>query len=96
MARRRRFDVFSLSFLDVMSCGFGAVVLIFLIINHATEVEFENVNQDLLSEIRKLDYEVENGELNLAEIRQRIEATQKRIENYLAGALGGDKPTHTL
>src|SRR5512134_267844 len=22
--------------------------------------------------------------------------TQKRIENYLAGALGGDKPTHTL
>ena len=22
--------------------------------------------------------------------------TQKRIENYLAGALGGDKPTHTM
>ena len=22
--------------------------------------------------------------------------TQKRIENHLAGALGGDKPTHTL
>lgn len=78
---RRRFDVFSMSFLDVMSCGFGAVVLIFLIINHATEVEFETVNQDLLSAIRKLDYEVENGELNLAEIRQRVEATRKRIEN---------------
>jgi type IV pilus assembly protein PilZ len=23
-------------------------------------------------------------------------ATQKKIENYLAGALGGDKPTHTM
>jgi type IV pilus assembly protein PilZ len=22
--------------------------------------------------------------------------TQKKIENYLAGALGGDKPTHTM
>ena len=22
--------------------------------------------------------------------------TQKKIENYLAGALGGDKPTHTI
>jgi Tfp pilus assembly protein PilZ len=22
-------------------------------------------------------------------------ATQKKIENYLAGSLGGDKPTHT-
>mgnify|MGYP000709420286 CR=1 FL=1 len=29
---RRQTNVFSLSFLDVMSCGFGAVVLIFLII----------------------------------------------------------------
>ena len=27
---RRRLSVFSLAFLDVMSCGFGAVVLIFL------------------------------------------------------------------
>ncbi len=22
--------------------------------------------------------------------------TQKKIDNYLAGALGGDKPTHTM
>ncbi len=80
---RRRFDVFSLSFLDVMSCGFGAVILIFLIINHATEVKFTNINRDALSEIRKLDYEVETGELNLAEIQAIIEATRKRIENTL-------------
>ena len=80
---RRRFDVFSLSFLDVMSCGFGAVILIFLIINHATEVKFTNINRDALSEIRKLDYEVETGELNLADIRAMIEATRKRIENTL-------------
>ena len=33
MAKRRETNIFSLSFLDVMSCGFGAVVLIFLIIN---------------------------------------------------------------
>ena len=29
---RRETNIFSLSFLDVMSCGFGAIVLIFLII----------------------------------------------------------------
>ena len=33
MRKRRRNVGFSLAFLDVMSCGFGAVVLIFLIIN---------------------------------------------------------------
>ena len=34
MARKRRpFEVFSMSFLDCMSCGFGAVILFFMIIN---------------------------------------------------------------
>ena len=27
---------------------------------------------------------------------QDVGATQKKIENYLAGALGGDKATHTM
>ena len=62
MARRRRLSVFSLSFLDVMSCGFGAVVLIFLIINHETEEDARLVNKDRLAEIRLLDYQVQNGE----------------------------------
>ena len=25
-----------------------------------------------------------------------LDRAQKKIENYLAGALGGDKPTHTM
>ena len=65
---RRRFSVFSLSFLDVMSCGFGAVVLIFLIINKQTEDEAKIVNKDLLSEIRLLDYQVQIGEQDLSPI----------------------------
>jgi hypothetical protein len=81
MARKRPFTVFSLSFLDVMSCGFGAVVLIFLIINHATEREFEVVNEDLLAEIRKLDFEVDRGELNRTELREKIDATQRRLDD---------------
>ena len=40
MARRKRsFTTFNLSFLDIMSCGFGAVVLVFLIIDHAIVVD---------------------------------------------------------
>ena len=70
---RRQTNVFSLSFLDVMSCGFGAVVLIFLIINHATQEQAEVVNQDLLSEIRLLDYQVQNGERDLVELKEELE-----------------------
>ena len=80
MARRRKFSVFSLSFLDVMSCGFGAVVLIFLIINHATERDTEVINDDLLSEIRMLDYQVQNGERDLVELLESLDATEQRLD----------------
>jgi hypothetical protein len=79
MARSRRLNVFSLSFLDVMSCGFGAVVLIFLIINHSTDDQIKEINRDLLSEIRILDYEIKNGQLNLVDFQQQIENVKRRV-----------------
>ena len=80
MARRRKFSVFSLSFLDIMSCGFGAVVLIFLIINHATEVTVKEVNRDVLAELRMLDYQVLTGEKDLAEEKKKLEEQLKKLE----------------
>jgi hypothetical protein len=76
---RRHINVFSLSFLDVMSCGFGAVVLIFLIINHETEQESKVINKDRLAEIRMLDYEVQNGEKDLLELKERLEQLLQRV-----------------
>ena len=37
-ARRRNLNPISLAFLDVMFCGFGAVILIFLILDHNSGV----------------------------------------------------------
>ena len=78
---RRRFSVFSLSFLDVMSCGFGAVVLIFLIINHGTAREQEVRNDDLLAEIRMLDYQVQQGEKDLFELIETLTEVDNRIDD---------------
>lgn len=73
MARHRRtFSVFSLSFLDIMSCGFGATVLIFLIMDHASEVRSQEVNRDLISEVNFLEKEVLEGQRDLAELRNTI------------------------
>ena len=81
MTRRsgRRPSVFSLSFLDVMSCGFGAVVLIFLIINHETEENAKVVNRDQLAEVRLLDYQVQTGEKDLFEWKERLQALAQRL-----------------
>ncbi|MEP5764008.1 MAG: VWA domain-containing protein [Halieaceae bacterium] len=69
MARKRSFTTFNLSFLDIMSCGFGAVVLVFLIIDHAIEVESAELNADLMSEVNMLEQEVLDGEEGLVKLR---------------------------
>ena len=47
---RRRFSVFNLAFLDVMSCGLGAVVLFYMIINAQVAVRAKDMNVELLAE----------------------------------------------
>lgn len=81
MAKRadRRFNVFSLAFLDVMSCGFGAVVLVFLIINHRIDDEAKDVDRDLLSESRLLDYQILTGEKDLVDLQTLVEDARKRV-----------------
>ncbi len=81
MPRRRRLSVFSLSFLDVMSCGFGAVVLIFLIINHDTQQDQQVNNNELLSEIRMLDYQVQQGEKDLFDLVETLDDVSARVDD---------------
>lgn len=71
-AAKREFNPISLSFLDVMSCGFGAVVLIFLILDHSTSVRNETNNPELVAEINLLNEEITDGDENLVRIRNTI------------------------
>lgn len=84
MARKRRFNTFSLSFLDIMSCGFGAVALIFLIIRHDIDNQIEVENQDLRAEVNLLEEEIRLGEEHLVRARNTISA----IDQQLAQAQG--------
>lgn len=72
MARKRSNIAFNLSFLDVMSCGFGAVVLVFLIIDHSVDVQAESINSDLVSEVNLLEEEVLEGEEGLVRLRNTL------------------------
>lgn len=81
MARkRRRTTVFSLSFLDIMSCGFGAVVLLFMIINHATKETNDEVNVEMISEVNLMEKRLELAERNLFELRNTVEEVDKQQE----------------
>ena len=77
--RNRNFSTFSVSFLDVMSCGFGATVLVFLMLDHASEVHSQEFNRDLLSEVNFLDKEVTEGIRDLAELRNTIALVDQTV-----------------
>lgn len=55
-----------------MSCGFGAVVLVFLIIDHSMEVETKTLNAEVFSEIDLLEEDIEEGQLGLVALRNAL------------------------
>ena len=87
MARKRRqFEVFSMSFLDCMSCGFGAVILFFMIIN-AQVKETSEVDPALMAETNKLEIEILEGRKNLVLARntmERLETEKVTTEGQIA------------
>ena len=61
---RRQMNVFSLSFLDAMTCGFGAVVLFFMVINASAGLRAGRLTGELQGDF---SYRVTlNGELLFA------------------------------
>ena len=64
--------MFSLSFLDAMTCGFGAVILFFMIINANIDVRREVVLDELASEVDRMELQVLVGRKNLVQRQQEL------------------------
>jgi hypothetical protein len=80
MARRRRsFDIFSMSFLDTICCAFGAVILLYMIINASAGRDFQDATQDQRAEVDLLEEKVLEGYQNLVVLRNALEKTDEEI-----------------
>ena len=78
MASKRRNIAFSLSFLDIMACGFGAVTLLFLILRHnATEIETPDPR--LASEVELLQEDIRQAESEKTELLNSLEQLQLEL-----------------
>ncbi len=73
--RARSVTPIGLSFLDAMTCGLGAVILLFMIINAAVQDNETQVTADLQGEVDRLEREVLEGHRNLVELRNTVERT---------------------
>ncbi len=77
MARlRKEVTPFNLSFLDVMFCGFGAVVLLVMLLNGKAVSKREEIHADLRGEVIKLEIEVQQGRKNLVQIRNSLDKAE--------------------
>ena len=75
MKKRRAFEVFTLSFLDCICCGFGAVVLFYTIVQAQKGAQEILALDQLTGEVSKLEEEVKEGTLHLVQLRNTLEKT---------------------
>ena len=87
--RARTVTPIGLSFLDAMTCGLGAVILLFMIINAAVRDHETRVTGDLRAEVNRLEREVLEGQSRLVEIRNTVQATdaERALTQGLASRL---------
>ena len=74
--KHRAVNVFSLSFLDIITCGLGAIILLFVLVNAKSAAQRETVTTDLRSEVDRLEQEVLEGKKDLVQARNAIEQTE--------------------
>lgn len=73
---RRKFDIFSMSFLDTICCAFGAVVLLYMILNASAGMDYKRSTSDLQAEVDRLEERVLEGYANLVVLRNSNKATE--------------------
>ena len=77
--KRRNPSQFNLSFLDIMCCGFGAVVLLVMLLNGDMLTTRKEIVADLRSEVMRLEREVKAGREHLVSLQNSMEQTEQEI-----------------
>ena len=79
--RRREINVFSLSFLDAITAGFGAVVLLFMLVSQNALVDSRTVVNDLSAEAKRWELKVLIGQKNLVQLKDQL---QQQLQQWTA------------
>ena len=88
--KRRRISTFSLSFIDSILCGFGSVVLLFLIVSANTLAHRKELTQDRRAETDRLAQAVLDQRKELAVLNNTLDETDSeaiRLEGLAAELL---------
>jgi hypothetical protein len=82
--KRRPLTTVSLSFIDAILCGFGAIVLLFLILSHNSIAQRREATETLQQEVEVLERQVLDGREQAAALDTGLEQAGKRRQRLLA------------
>lgn len=86
MRARRSLNTFNLAFIDTMASGLGAVILLFMIIHHATEVRASQRNRAIAEQVSQIETEVLKKRQANKELAAALDATARRLRAARAQA----------
>ena len=90
--QRREIEVFSLSFLDVVSCGFGAIILLLVISRFSEPRVIEKISVDLSGQVQQLEQQLNAIKGQTALLNRELTQKQEQLseENEKIARLQGE------
>ena len=92
IGKRREFEVFTLSFLDCICCGFGAIILLLVLTDIGQPIVIERSEKDLKGQILDLQRQLFDirGETDVLNRELQGRTKVLTVEQQKAAALAGD------
>ena len=82
--RRRSPEEFSLSFLDVICCGFGAIILLLMITRISTPLVLEESSEDLRQKIAELTEQLHRLRGDTVVLERELQGRKEQLSSELA------------
>ncbi len=86
--QRKGIDIFSLSFLDVVSCGFGAIILLLVLSKVSEPLVVEKMSKDLSGQVQELEQQLHEIRGESQVMKRQLEAVRRQLvqeQEQLAG-----------
>jgi len=80
MLRRRSVEVFSLSFLDCICCGFGAIILLLVLTDYQRPAKLEESRVNLHAQVRDLQQQLEVIRGESADLERQLQGRVDKLE----------------
>ncbi len=74
--KRRSVNVFNLAFLDIITCGLGAIILLFVLVNAKSAAQRDSITSDFRAEVDRMEHDVLEGKKDSIQARNAIEQTE--------------------